>query len=504
MPLSVENLCGLLIRSRLQPVDVVKACYQQWQAQAKDKTSLRDFARWLVENHYVTEYQATLLSNGYADNFFLGDYKILDRIGKGRLAGVYKAVHASGQVVAIKVLPPSRAADPALLKRFEREAELAVQLDHPNIVRTFHRGESNGLHYLVMEFLEGETLKHVLKTRQRLPTVEALRIAYYLGQGLQYLHERGLVHRDLCPENIMLCPAPPPEETTRKCAVKILDIGLGRRLFESKRKTSYEELRASEDLIGNPEYLAPEQARDPTRVDIRADLYSLGCILYHMLAGQPPFSDANPVRLVLRHASETPPPIKDLTSDEWNQLLGKLLAKDPAQRYDTPAKVCEAIKRLIGSEIEASRTREEVPGYLESLRKGAVASSSPASVPVGTAQFPVPQEGVKTAEASRSAKPPPSVAAVIKRKKTGRTGLGAKKAEPVRGSGPAVKATPVVNVELVDPATLIPPPPPAPFGLPMSRDMFLVVAGALGGAFTVLFVVFLVWLIVLLLGSRPA
>ncbi|MCS6975940.1 MAG: serine/threonine protein kinase, partial [Gemmatales bacterium] len=394
MPLSVENLCGLLIRSRLQPVEKVKECYEKWQKQAADKKSTRDFARWLVENGLVTEYQATLLSNGYADNFFLGEYKILDRIGKGRLAGVYKAVHASGQVVAIKVLPPSKAANPNLLKRFEREAQVAEQLDHPNVVRTFHHGQSNGLHYIVMEYLEGETLKNVLRTRHRLPLVEALRIAYYLGQGLQYLHEKGLVHRDLCPENIMLCPAPTGEETTRKCSVKILDIGLSRTLFETKRKTTFENLTATGEIIGNPEYMAPEQARDPNKADIRSDLYSLGCVLYHMLAGRPPFSDVNPMRLAVLHATESPPPLKDVgieSSGELNHLLGKLLAKDPAQRFETPTMLCEAVRQLLGAEVEAMRSRpesREMAGYLESLRRGQPSQSASATATPGTSQFP--------------------------------------------------------------------------------------------------------------------
>lgn len=503
MPLSVENLCGLLIRSRLQPVEKVKEYYEKWQKQAGDKNNAQTFARWLVENGLVTEYQATLLSNGYADNFFLGDYKILDRIGKGRLAGVYKAVHASGQVVAIKVLPPSKAADSQILKRFEREAQLAEQLEHPNVVRTFHHGESNGLHYIVMEYLEGETLKSILKTRQRLPPVEALRIAYYLGQGLQHLHEKGLVHRELCPENIMLCPAPSADDTTQKCSVKLLDIGLGRALFETKRKTSYESLSKPGEIIGNPEYMAPEQARDPGKADIRSDLYSLGCVLYHMLAGKPPFSDAHPVRLAVLHATEPPPPLKDLGIEavgELNQLVNKLLAKDPAQRFQTPAQVCEALKQLLGADTEGARCRPEsqaMAGYLESLRRGKPSPPVSGTVSAGTGQFPVPP----TADV-RSAKPPPSVAAVVKKKKTGRTGLGVKKAPSSVPAAAPPKAIPVVNVELVDPSSLIPPPPPAPFGLPMSRDVFLFVCGALGGAFTVLFVVFLVWLMVLLLGGR--
>src|SRR5438309_2410093 len=154
MPFTVENICGLIIRSRLFTPEEVKALYQRWLDEAKDNAgNLNQFGKWLVTNQYLTEYQAGLLLKGHADDFFLGQYKILDRLGKGRMAGVYEAVHQLGQVVAIKVLPPSRARDPQMLARFQREARLALRLKHPNVVRSFQVGEQNGLHYLVMEYL---------------------------------------------------------------------------------------------------------------------------------------------------------------------------------------------------------------------------------------------------------------------------------------------------------------------------------------------------------------
>jgi serine/threonine protein kinase len=123
----------------------------------------------MVANRYLTEYQSTLLARGHADSFFLNEYKILDRLGKGRMAGVYKAQHRLGQVVAIKVLPPSKAKEPTLLGRFQREAKLALLLRHPNIVRTFQTGLAGNLHYLVMEYIEGETLEDVMTRRKQMP-----------------------------------------------------------------------------------------------------------------------------------------------------------------------------------------------------------------------------------------------------------------------------------------------------------------------------------------------
>jgi predicted Ser/Thr protein kinase len=140
----------------------------------------------MVANQYVTQYQANLLARGHADCFFLNEYKILDRLGKGRMAGVYKAVHRLGQVVAIKILPPSKARDPQSLARFQRESSLAIRLKHPNIVRTFQTGEANGLHFLVMEHLEGETLADIFRRRGPLPPEYA---------GVKRVVEAAFAHR---------------------------------------------------------------------------------------------------------------------------------------------------------------------------------------------------------------------------------------------------------------------------------------------------------------------
>src|SRR5215468_9956571 len=138
MELTVQNVYGLLLRSKLLSFDEAKTMYARWQQEAKDAANnLAKFASWMVANKFLTEYQAQLLARGHAEGFFLNEYKILDRLGKGRMAGVYKAVHELGQVVAIKVLPPSKAKDPSLLARFQREARLACKLRHPNTVRAF-------------------------------------------------------------------------------------------------------------------------------------------------------------------------------------------------------------------------------------------------------------------------------------------------------------------------------------------------------------------------------
>src|SRR5687767_6863048 len=205
MEFTVQNLCGFLIRSKLMSPDGMKAMVQRWQAEAKENSAnLPQFTKWLIANKYVTEYQASLLVKGHSDDFFLNQYMILERLGRGRMAGVYKAAHPLGQVVAIKVLPPSKAKNPLTFGRFQREAELSRKLKHPNVVRSFQVGQMGGLHYLVMEYLEGETLEDVLARRKRLSPAEAVRIVHQALNGLQHIHEHGMVHRDLKPANLML------------------------------------------------------------------------------------------------------------------------------------------------------------------------------------------------------------------------------------------------------------------------------------------------------------
>jgi serine/threonine protein kinase len=354
----VEQFCTQMTRSRLASADEVKAWQQRWREEAGDRTANpRDFRRWLVKQGHLTKYQAKLLSAGHTEGFFLNQYKILDRIGRGRMAGVFKAVHPSGQVVAIKVLPPSKARDPQVMGRFLREAQLGQRLHHPNIVRTFQMGQAHGVHYLVMEYLEGETLQAVLRRRRNLPASAAGRLVYQALLGLQHMHEQGLVHRDLEPGNLMLLPVPGKKRTVKHAHVKILDIGLARALVDEAPLDGVRVVSSEGDLLGTAPYMAPEQARDLHSADIRADIYSLGCILYHALTGQPPFPDANVLNQIVRHATEAPRPLREFGVEVpagLQEVLDKMLAKDPAQRYATPKQAAESLgKTLVGKRATA-------------------------------------------------------------------------------------------------------------------------------------------------------
>jgi serine/threonine protein kinase len=366
MPLSVQNVYGLLLRSKLLPIDDSRSIFERWKNEAKNHADdLERFRRWLINHHYLTEYQVNLLCRGHADGFFVAEYKIMDRLGRGRMAGVYKAVHPTGQVVAIKVLPPSKAKDPYLLSRFQREAKLALQLKHANVVRTFQLGTAEKLHYIVMEYLEGETLEDVLCRRKRLPPAEATRIIYQALTGLQHIHEQGMVHRDLKPSNIMLTPArvSGQPDTTARSTIKILDIGLGRAFFDENAQVPKEDDQLTSEgvLLGTPDYLAPEQARNARGVDIRADIYSAGCVLYACLAGHPPFPDTNIINQMIRHASENPKPLKEINPevpDGLQLIVNYMMAKDPNQRYATPDRAAQALQVFLAAGAEPARPLE--------------------------------------------------------------------------------------------------------------------------------------------------
>jgi serine/threonine protein kinase len=425
MEFTPQNLCGFLIRSRLMTPEEMRSMHQRWLAEAKENVNhLSTFTKWLVANQYVTEYQATLLAKGHGDPdvYFLNQYKILERLGRGRMAGVYKAVHTLGQTVAIKVLPPSRAKNPQMLARFQREARLALRLKHPNVVRTFQIGESNNLHYLVMEYLEGETLEDVLQRRKRMPPAEAVRLIHQALLGLEHIHSLGMVHRDLKPANMMLVPPPlkGTDDTTVHAIVKILDIGLGRALFEDDdtARAAKVDVTGEGVILGTPDYLAPEQARDPRNIDIRADIYSLGCVLYHLLSGQTPFPDSNLINQMVRHATENARPLQVFNPeipDGLQQIVNYMMAKQAAQRYPTPERAAQALQLFLLAESQAPKPLEEAPqmrSYLTWLETSApkdVAPAPPAPAPVAVAT-PVPTPAVTAALAPPApmpvAKPP--------------------------------------------------------------------------------------------------
>ncbi len=553
MEFTVENICGLLIRSRLLAPEDVRSAYQRWLTEARDDVNnVNQFIRWLVANNSLTEYQGNLIAKGHADSFFLDQYKILDRLGRGRMAGVYKATHHLGQVVAIKVLPPSKSENPQMLARFQREARLALKLKHPNVVRSFQVGEANGLHYLVMEYLEGETLEDVLQRRKKLNINEAVRAIYQALLGLQHIYEQGMVHRDLKPANLMLVPAPAPgqPDTTVNATVKILDIGVGRELFEegSPAKNQSPQLTGEGVLLGTPDYLAPEQARDPRSIDVRADIYSLGCVLYHTLTGQPPFPDTNILSQMVRHATEAPRPLRDFNPqvpDGLQQIINWMLAKQPEQRYATPARAAQALQMFMvadtsppAADDRANMQQQQYQSWLDAARAGGegmpeaaaaaapyapAAAAIPAAMPAAappvarpsSAGVPVLAQGQSgPASAIQKGSGPQSLK--LKRRKSDLAAPTPRSmpvpTAPPAAAAPAIPTAPPatadVDVELFAPqGPVAPAPSPPPQGFPRRFEEITrrdwIFAG-LGAGFFVLLELLILFLALLFRPSAPA
>ncbi len=275
----------------------------------------------------------------------LRDYRLLEKLGEGGMGTVYRALHTKlDRIVALKILPAHRS-DKSSVSRFAREIAAVGKLNHPNIVRAHDAGEEDGMHYLVMELVDGIDLHRLVKKNGPLPIADACEIARQTALGLQHAHQHGLVHRDIKPSNLILASGP-------SAIVKILDLGLALRLTDAWRD---ENLTDTGQVMGTLDYMAPEQAHDSHKVDIRADIYALGCTLFKLLSGRPPFGgDAHqtPVKKIMAHANDAPPSIRDFRSDVPQQLadlVRRLLAKDPADRPNSPADVARALQAFAAS-----------------------------------------------------------------------------------------------------------------------------------------------------------
>ena len=276
-----------------------------------------------------------------------GRYRLEDRIGGGGMAWVWKAEDTLlHRPVAVKLLREEFAADEAFLGRFRQEAESAASLVHPNIVHVYDVGTERGLQYIVMELVEGETLKERIQRQGPLPIGRSLQVATSVARALQAAHRKGIVHRDIKPQNILL---------TTEGRVKVADFGIA-------RAASGTTIVHTNTVIGSAHYFAPEQARGGF-TDEKSDLYSLGAVLYEMLAGQPPFEGATPVAVALKHLQEQPVSLRKRRPEvpkSVEAIVMRLLEKDPAKRYTGADALLADLHRAL-EEIGEPMTEEDPP-----------------------------------------------------------------------------------------------------------------------------------------------
>jgi len=268
----------------------------------------------------------------------IGKYKILREIGKGGMGIVYKGLDPTNQKhVAIKVLPQSMV-DRSMVERFNRESAAMVRLKHPNIVRAYEIGMTQGHHYFAMEYVEGENLKSIIKAKQRLDVDEALNIAVQVAEALAFAHrEEGMSHRDIKPDNIIV---------KDDGLVKVMDYGL-------VQMPNLTRVTVQGSAVGTAEYMSPEQTTEED-VDTRTDIYSLGVTMYEMLTGHVPFQGERIQSILLKHKNEPAPPIKDSRPDipeELEQIVRKAMAKNVAHRYQKAEELIEDIKKYKGADF---------------------------------------------------------------------------------------------------------------------------------------------------------
>src|SRR5436190_8158537 len=263
-----------------------------------------------------------------------GHYQIVAPLGEGGMAAVYKAYQPSMErYVAIKVLPRHMASSAEFVARFEREAKLLAQLQHPHILSVFDYGEAEGYTYIVMPLVASGTLADLMK-KQRLSLSEIRRIISQVGDALAYAHALGMIHRDIKPSNVLL-------DERGNCL--LTDFGLARMTEASAKITS------SGAIMGTPAYMAPEQGQG-TSVDQRSDLYALGIILYELVTGRVPYTAETPIAIVFKHISDPLPSARKLNpnlSEEMERVLFKALAKNPDDRYQTAEDLVRAVQSAI-------------------------------------------------------------------------------------------------------------------------------------------------------------
>ena len=327
----------------------------------------KELANLLIAAGLVTQFQSEQFLQGRWRGFTIGKYRVLERLGSGGMGTVYLCEHLQvGRKVAVKVLPTSQASNPSALGRFYREARAAGVLDHPNLVKAHDIDQDGGLHFLVMDYVDGDSLQHIVARFGPLPVERAAPYISQAAQGLQHAHQIGWLHRDVKPANIML---------ERNGTIRVLDLGLARFFYDNNDPLTLQ--HDADNVLGTADYLSPEQALNSHDVDVRTDVYSLGATFYFLLTGRAPFPDGKIAQKLIWHQVRQPTPVRQLRPEVPEgvaAILEKMMAKNPAQRYQTPAEVIEALAPWVSETIAPPR-EEEIP------RLSPLVESSPSPTP---------------------------------------------------------------------------------------------------------------------------
>jgi serine/threonine protein kinase len=346
---------------------------KQVAAEAEAVPDPQALATAMVRQGLLSYMQADALLRGKWRHWVIaGKYRLLEQLGVGGIGKVFLCEHLKMQrLVALKIMQPEKAANPLLLARFVREAKTLVALHHPNIVRAFDLDNDGRHHFIVLEYVDGASLQHIVSKHGPLTVVRACDYVRQAALGLQYAHENGLVHRDIKPANLLL---------DRTGVVKIHDLGLARILGDEQEIT---QILGNRELIGTADYLAPEQAVDSHAVDIRADIYSLGGVFFYLLTGRSPFADGTVAQKLLDHQTRLPDGVRKYRNDTpagVEAIVSRMLAKNPRDRFQQPIEIVTALARW--TRVPAPLPHpSEMPRMSRAVRRlaGPVRAASPPS-----------------------------------------------------------------------------------------------------------------------------
>ncbi|MBL8795821.1 MAG: protein kinase [Planctomycetia bacterium] len=365
-----RSLCELPLLDAPQQKELTETLQKQFPEQVA-------LAKELIRRGWLTLWQARLLLQGRAAGLVLGEYVLLDLLGEGGNGQVFKARQQRlKRIVALKVIRPELMADQDIVKRFYREIEVASHLSDPHIVHAFDAGMIGSTLVMAMEFVDGVDLQRMVKEKGPLPPAVACEYIRQAALGLQHAHEKGLVHRDIKPANLLVTRTGPQRSAPM---VKILDLGLAR-LHQpppGSKTQNLTVLAGNQTVMGTPDYQAPEQAIDFHMADVRSDLYSLGCTLYYLLTGRPPFEGSLAEKLI-KHQQAKPKPIEEIRTDlpvDLPIILDKLMAKQPRERFQTPAELAQALRGLLLA-LPASTPLETPPTPMPAPRDPGPGSST--------------------------------------------------------------------------------------------------------------------------------
>jgi serine/threonine protein kinase len=348
MALTREQFVQALVDSGLMTAPDVAALQQTL---PPTLTNAHELAEELVRQQRLTPFQAAAVAGG--QQLVIGNYVVLGKIGEGGMGQVFKAKHRRMErVVALKVLPSAVSQDERAVQRFQREVKAVARLSHPNIVTAYDADECNGVHFLVMEFVEGCDLASLVQQQGPLPIDQAVDCIVQAARGLEYAHRQGIIHRDIKPANLLVSG----RVVSGDHQVKVLDLGLARFAAAADGPAAVPEtdtgLTHSGWVLGTADYMAPEQALNAKQADHRADVYSLGCSLYWLLTGRPLYAGQTVVEKIVAHREQPIPSVRPARADvpeDLEAIFRKMVAKDPADRYQSMTEVLAALGPLARS-----------------------------------------------------------------------------------------------------------------------------------------------------------